>query len=248
MRVLIFSFVLSSCYCLLGFPRWQTVGAMGLLLCNGQPAADVFMVLYDKGYFHKTKLAYVATDKNGFFKFSGTAKEILQISPQLLIYTRCNRKRDGFNSKMKEEQVMPIVDLMAANIRTSLDCIISVASVDDEESSNLNIIELSDLLTMLLRIRGSTNFATEQDCTPLMEACAARSVRSVKCLLDLGADVVCMLLEHKCNLDLRNENGHCALMEATSAGHLNIVKLLIQSKAKAVLVNMKRNSRLAQFF
>ncbi|CAJ0607374.1 unnamed protein product [Cylicocyclus nassatus] len=102
MRVLIFSFVLSSCYCLLGFPRWQTVGAMGLLLCNGEPAAGVFMVLYDKGYFHKTKLAYVATDKNGFFKFSGTAKEIFQISPKLLIYTWCNRKRDGFNSKMKE--------------------------------------------------------------------------------------------------------------------------------------------------
>ncbi|KHJ96053.1 ankyrin repeat protein [Oesophagostomum dentatum] len=119
---------------------------------------------------------------------------------------------------------------------------------------------LSDLLAMLVRIRGSTNFATEQDCTPLMEACAAGNVRSVKCLLDLGADVnaysitqntpliyaaaagqekvVRMLLDSKCNLDLRNENGHCALMEAASAGHLNIVKLLIQSGAKAVFVNM----------
>ncbi|VDK53488.1 unnamed protein product [Cylicostephanus goldi] len=99
---------------------------------------------------------------------------------------------------------------------------------------------LAELLTMLVRIRGSTNFATEQDCTPLMEACAAGNVRSVKCLLDLGADVnaysitqntpliyaaaagqekvVRMLLDHKCNLDLRNENGHCALMEAASAG------------------------------
>ncbi|CAJ0599316.1 unnamed protein product [Cylicocyclus nassatus] len=91
-------------------------------------------------------------------------------------------------------------------------------------------------------------FRNRNDCTPLMEAWAARNVRSVKCLLDLGADVVCMLLEHKCNLDLRNENGHCALMEATSAGHLNIVKLLIQSGAKAVFVNMNRNSRLDQFF
>lgn len=42
---------------------------------------------------------------------------------------------------------------------------------------------------MLVRIRGSTNFATEQDCTPLMEACAAGSVRSVKCLVELGADI-----------------------------------------------------------
>ncbi|EYC19315.1 hypothetical protein Y032_0024g1014 [Ancylostoma ceylanicum] len=48
---------------------------------------------------------------------------------------------------------------------------------------------LSDLLAMLVRLRGSTNFATEQDCTPLMEACAAGNVRSVKCLLELGADV-----------------------------------------------------------
>ncbi|VDM51908.1 unnamed protein product [Angiostrongylus costaricensis] len=93
-----------------------------------------------------------------------------------------------------------------------------------------------------------------------MEACAAGNVRSVKCLLDLGADVnaysisqntpliyaaaagqekvVRMLIEQKCNLDLRNENGHCALMEAASAGHLNIVKLLIHSGAKAVFVNM----------
>nr|CDJ80356.1 Ankyrin and K Homology domain containing protein [Haemonchus contortus] len=119
---------------------------------------------------------------------------------------------------------------------------------------------LVDLLAMLVRIRGSTNFATEQDCTPLMEACAAGNVRSVKCLLDLGADinaysitqntpliyaaaagqekVVRMLIDSKCNLDLRNENGHCALMEAASAGHLNIVKLLIESGAKAVFVNM----------
>lgn len=50
-------------------------------------------------------------------------------------------------------------------------------------------LQLSDLLAMLVRLRGSTNFATEQDCTPLMEACAAGNVRSVKCLLDLGADV-----------------------------------------------------------
>ncbi|WKY07621.1 hypothetical protein Q1695_007241 [Nippostrongylus brasiliensis] len=119
---------------------------------------------------------------------------------------------------------------------------------------------LADLLAVLVRIRGSTNFATEQDCTPLMEACAAGNVRSVKCLIDLGADinaysitqntpliyaaaagqekVVRMLIENKCDLDLRNENGHCALMEAASAGHLNIVKLLIQSGAKAVFVNM----------
>ncbi|KAK6746821.1 hypothetical protein RB195_000214 [Necator americanus] len=119
---------------------------------------------------------------------------------------------------------------------------------------------LSDLLAMLVRLRGSTNFSTEQDCTPLMEACAAGSVRSVKCLLELGADVnaysitqntpliyaaaagqekvVRMLIDNKCNLELRNENGHCALMEAASAGHLNIVKLLVQSGAKAVFVNM----------
>ncbi|KAJ1351398.1 Ankyrin repeat domain-containing protein 17 [Parelaphostrongylus tenuis] len=121
-------------------------------------------------------------------------------------------------------------------------------------------VGLTNLLTMLVRVCGSTNFTMEQDCTPLMEACAAGNVRSVKCLLDLGADVnaysitqntpliyaaaagqekvVRMLIGQKCNLDLRNENGHCALMEAASAGHLNIVKLLIQSGAKAVFVNM----------
>ncbi|CAJ0607372.1 unnamed protein product [Cylicocyclus nassatus] len=68
MRVLIFSFVLSSCYCLLTpiNPRWQTAGTMGLLLCNNKPAAGVILVLYDKGYFSKKVLGTTSTDKNGF--------------------------------------------------------------------------------------------------------------------------------------------------------------------------------------
>ncbi|KAK6054962.1 ankyrin repeat protein [Cooperia oncophora] len=157
--------------------------------------------------------------------------------------------QDGPSQTDIDHRGDPIVDEDARN-GANLDGLILLASAAG----------LADLLAMLVRIRGSTNFATEQDCTPLMEACAAGNVRSVKCLLDLGADmnaysitqntpliyaaaagqekVVRMLIDYKCNLDLRNENGHCALMEAASAGHLNIVKLLIQSGAKAVFVNM----------
>ncbi|CAJ0607430.1 unnamed protein product [Cylicocyclus nassatus] len=102
MRVLIFSFVLSSCYCFMSrFPRWQTAGARGKLLCNNKPAAGVSMFLYQKGWFSKEELAAAKTDTKGVFKISGTIEEVV-MNPQLRIVTWCNRKRDGFNSKMKE--------------------------------------------------------------------------------------------------------------------------------------------------
>ncbi|CAJ0607370.1 unnamed protein product [Cylicocyclus nassatus] len=91
MRVLIFSFVLSSCYCLNWMiPRWQTAGARGFLLCNGKPAARAFMLLCQKGFFSIKCLDVAAADKNGFFKISGTIFE-KSMNPQLRIYSCCNR-------------------------------------------------------------------------------------------------------------------------------------------------------------
>uniref|UniRef100_A0A158PCG1 ANK_REP_REGION domain-containing protein n=1 Tax=Angiostrongylus cantonensis TaxID=6313 RepID=A0A158PCG1_ANGCA len=85
----------------------------------------------------------------------------------------------------------------------------------------------------------------EQDCTPLMEACAAGNVRSVKCLLDLGADVNAYSISQNTPLiyaaaagqekalvfrtlfklrliSTRDEELHTALMEAAMDGHLEI--------------------------
>ncbi|CAJ0607373.1 unnamed protein product, partial [Cylicocyclus nassatus] len=102
MRVLIFSFVLSSCYCLNSMiPRWQTAGARGFLLCNGKPAARAFMLLCQRRFFSIKCLDVAAADKNGFFKISGTIFEI-SMNPQLRIYSCCNRKCDGLNPKIKE--------------------------------------------------------------------------------------------------------------------------------------------------
>ncbi|KHJ98929.1 Transthyretin-like family protein [Oesophagostomum dentatum] len=90
--VLLLLLVPPSC-CLLGiFGNQQAVGVMGKLLCNGKPAKGVKVKLYEKEMMFDRKLAQGATDANGNFKLSGTAKEISKIDPQLNIYHKCNYK------------------------------------------------------------------------------------------------------------------------------------------------------------
>ncbi|KAG8184304.1 hypothetical protein JTE90_008988 [Oedothorax gibbosus] len=56
--------------------------------------------------------------------------------------------------------------------------------------------------------------------TPLIFACAAGHVDTVRLLLDAGA-----------SLEVHNENGHTPLMETASAGHVEVAKLLVERGA-----------------
>uniref|UniRef100_A0A1I7WM42 ANK_REP_REGION domain-containing protein n=1 Tax=Heterorhabditis bacteriophora TaxID=37862 RepID=A0A1I7WM42_HETBA len=47
----------------------------------------------------------------------------------------------------------------------------------------------TDLVQAMVRVRGSTNFRGDVDCTPLMEACCAGTVDVVRSLIAFGADI-----------------------------------------------------------
>ncbi|EYC28572.1 hypothetical protein Y032_0007g3294 [Ancylostoma ceylanicum] len=93
MRTITFLVLIPACYGLLGiFGKQQSVGVMGTLKCNGAPAKGVKVKLYEKEMMFDRKLDQDKTDKNGWFKLSGTAKEVSEIDPQLNIYHKCNYK------------------------------------------------------------------------------------------------------------------------------------------------------------
>ncbi|EPB69097.1 Transthyretin-like family protein [Ancylostoma ceylanicum] len=76
MRAVILAFLVTTC-----IAQWtvQSVGVKGVLMCGGEPAA-----VFD------TKLAETLTDRDGFFKLWGSARELSDIDPRLDIYHRCN--------------------------------------------------------------------------------------------------------------------------------------------------------------
>ncbi|KAL3981526.1 Ankyrin repeats (3 copies) family protein [Acanthocheilonema viteae] len=130
-------------------------------------------------------------------------------------------------------------------------------SEDESEDNGDMLLNLAvsagylDLTKGLVEIRGNPNYvSTNNDRTPLMEACCAGHSDIVKHLLEHGADMNAMsatkntpliyasaagnvecaslLLDYGCDITIRNDNGHCALMEAASSGYLEVVSLLVQ--------------------
>ncbi|KHJ88667.1 Transthyretin-like family protein, partial [Oesophagostomum dentatum] len=80
---------------ILGFK--QSIAAHGKLLCNGQPAANVLVKLYDSdnsilpGVLDTDDmLDSTKTDSKGEFKLSGYTKEFSRIDPYFVVYRNCN--------------------------------------------------------------------------------------------------------------------------------------------------------------
>uniref|UniRef100_A0A7E4WBH0 Transthyretin-like family protein n=1 Tax=Panagrellus redivivus TaxID=6233 RepID=A0A7E4WBH0_PANRE len=71
--------------------REQASGARGRLLCNGKPAANVLVKLWDEDdYFGSDDLLDEGvTDSDGFFELAGHVTEITPIDPKLNIYHDC---------------------------------------------------------------------------------------------------------------------------------------------------------------
>uniref|UniRef100_A0A7E4VFA1 Transthyretin-like family protein n=1 Tax=Panagrellus redivivus TaxID=6233 RepID=A0A7E4VFA1_PANRE len=69
----------------------QSSGAYGTLTCNGKPAKNVLVKLYDHDTFTTDdKMAETKTNLTGFFEISGKAREFTTINPELNIYHDCN--------------------------------------------------------------------------------------------------------------------------------------------------------------
>ncbi|KHN88828.1 Transthyretin-like protein 5 [Toxocara canis] len=71
--------------------RTQSAGATGILLCNGQPATDVLVKMYDddRGMDLDDFMGETTTDSEGRFEVSGTNAEMSPIDPKINIYHDC---------------------------------------------------------------------------------------------------------------------------------------------------------------
>ncbi|KAK6045910.1 Transthyretin-like family protein [Cooperia oncophora] len=75
---------------LLGFGRTQSVAVTGRLICNGQPASNVKVKLYEKEATFDVKMDEGKTNSNGEFRLAGSKREISTIDPKVNVYHKCN--------------------------------------------------------------------------------------------------------------------------------------------------------------
>ncbi|KHN88842.1 Transthyretin-like protein 5 [Toxocara canis] len=84
-------FALVTVECAIGIARYsQSVGVQGQLLCNGQPAKDVLVKLYEKHDFLDTLMDKGSSDSNGRFRLGGSSPQSRRITPVLNVYHDCN--------------------------------------------------------------------------------------------------------------------------------------------------------------
>ncbi|KAK6038552.1 Transthyretin-like family protein [Cooperia oncophora] len=90
MQLLLLLCLVSLSQALLGVGRTQSVAVTGRLICNGQPASNVKVKLYEKESTMDVNMAEGVTDQNGMFRLSGSKTEISTIDPKLNVYHKCN--------------------------------------------------------------------------------------------------------------------------------------------------------------
>lgn len=75
----------------IGIGRKQSAGVRGILLCDGKPAADVEVKLYDddRGIDTDDLMATGKTDSEGRFELKGNSHEFTTIDPKVNIYHDC---------------------------------------------------------------------------------------------------------------------------------------------------------------
>ncbi|KAJ1354235.1 hypothetical protein KIN20_011109 [Parelaphostrongylus tenuis] len=75
---------------LFGIGTTQSVAVQGRLECNGKPASNVKLKLYEKEAILDVLMAEGRTNQTGGFRLSGHKTEISTIDPKLNVYHRCN--------------------------------------------------------------------------------------------------------------------------------------------------------------
>uniref|UniRef100_A0AC34F5I7 Transthyretin-like protein 5 n=1 Tax=Panagrolaimus sp. ES5 TaxID=591445 RepID=A0AC34F5I7_9BILA len=88
-----------------GVGRTQSAGARGQLLCNGRPAGNVKVKLYDddRGVDTDDLMAQGTTDGNGNFQLQGYTSEFTTIDPKINVYHDCN---DGATPCQRKISIM----------------------------------------------------------------------------------------------------------------------------------------------
>ncbi|KAF8360466.1 ttr-18 [Pristionchus pacificus] len=75
------------------FGTVQSASVKGKLTCNGQPAGEVKVKLYDVDTFDPDDLMAEGVSKaDGTFTLAGSEKENTKIDPKVNIYHKCNHK------------------------------------------------------------------------------------------------------------------------------------------------------------
>ncbi|CAA99913.2 Transthyretin-like family protein [Caenorhabditis elegans] len=74
----------------LGIGSMQSAAVSGRLICNGRPAVDVKLKLYENEIFFDRLMEEGRTDSNGQFRVLGSKREITTIDPKLNVYHKCN--------------------------------------------------------------------------------------------------------------------------------------------------------------
>ncbi|KAE9556456.1 hypothetical protein FO519_000341 [Halicephalobus sp. NKZ332] len=104
MKALILLALCVSAYAI-GIGRQQSAGVRGQLVCDGKPAANVKVKLYDddRGIDTDDLMASGKTDSQGRFELSGYSHEFTTIDPKLNIYHDCN---DGLTPCQRKISIM----------------------------------------------------------------------------------------------------------------------------------------------
>ncbi|CAP29095.2 Protein CBR-TTR-29 [Caenorhabditis briggsae] len=122
---------------ILGIGRMQSVAVSGRLICQGRPASNIKLKLYENEILFDRLMEEGRSDSNGQFRLSGSKREITSIDPKLNIYHKCNynglcyRKftikipKDFVNTGSQPERTYDIGTLNLANRYSgeSIDCI-----------------------------------------------------------------------------------------------------------------------------
>ncbi|KAK6752805.1 hypothetical protein RB195_003916 [Necator americanus] len=90
--ILVGTILLPNSFCLFGIGTKQSVAVKGRLECNGVPASNVKVKLYEKELLFDKKLDQGKTNSSGAFYLSGSKTEITNIDPKVNIYHKCGYK------------------------------------------------------------------------------------------------------------------------------------------------------------
>ncbi|KHJ98770.1 Transthyretin-like family protein [Oesophagostomum dentatum] len=97
MKLLLLACLVSAASAIPFIGTVQSVAVTGKLTCNGKPAENVKVKLYEKEVLLDKLLDEKFTDAKGTFNLSGSKKELTTIDPKVNIYHKCNYEGVSFH-------------------------------------------------------------------------------------------------------------------------------------------------------
>ncbi|CAI2345509.1 unnamed protein product [Caenorhabditis sp. 36 PRJEB53466] len=91
-QLLLVTLFVSTVSALPFFGTVQAVRVTGKVTCNGEPAENIKVKLYEKEILLDKLLDEKSTDAKGTFTLAGNKKEVTAIDPHVNIYHKCNYK------------------------------------------------------------------------------------------------------------------------------------------------------------